>query len=335
MSGSTSALDYPYSTLESNQHRTLIDGIDWVRVSVPWALDHVNCWVLSDVLIDTGIQSKKTQAVWQDYFGKTLPKQVLVTHYHPDHSGLAGWFHEQGAALLSHSIEVSVMHSIWQTDTDAYVQGFADWYRRNGVSEDNIAPLSMIGHGYRKTVAALPAAKEWTQLESGDDIELGGRKFKVMVGRGHAPSMVMLFCEDEKLLIAADQILPRISPNVSVMPGSPDQNPLASFLESLDALSALPEDTLVLPSHGDPFYGLHARIHQLTSHHVERLDRLRKSCTEPVTAAAVLPVLFERKLDAQQLSFALGEALAHLRYLVELGELTEETGAHGTVFSPG
>jgi len=226
------------------------------------------------------------------------------------------------------------VESIWTSEPDGYVQGFSRWYRRNGVSEEHIQQLQLIGHGYRATVAALPERREWQTLAEGDSITVGSRNFEVLVGQGHAPAMLMLFCAADKLLIAADQVLPKISPNVSVFPSAPESNPLASFLLTLDALKQLPADTLVLPSHGDPFVGLHERIQYLQEHHEERLNRLRKHCTGSMQAADVLGVLFERKLDAQQLSFALGEAIAHLNYLVALGELEETVTNDHTLFSP-
>jgi len=346
MSKADETLEYPCTPFAMNQRSSVVDGIDVVRVSVPWALDHVNCWLLDEsgrsnsagkgsvTLIDTGIDTSNTRTVWQEVLQNRVPYKTLITHYHPDHNGLAGWFHEQGSPCLGHADEIAVMHHIWDTDEAHYVSEFAQWYQRHGLDESRIQPLHRVGHGYRKTVASLPEAESWAQLKAGDVLELGGRSYKVLIGRGHAPAMVMLYCESDALLIAADQVLPRISPNVSVMPGSPDLNPLASFIDSLQELQSLPEDVLVLPSHGDPFIGLHPRVQTLLAHHQLRLDELRTCCTKSVQAADVLSTLFHRKLDDQQMSFALGEAVAHLRYLVHLGELVEAEEAAGTVFSP-
>ena len=335
-------LEYPFKPLEKNQRTALVEGIDAVRLSVPWALDHVNCWLIHEqeasgsasTLIDTGINNKATRAVWETLLDNALPRRLLVTHYHPDHSGLSGWFQDQGVSCYSHANEIDVMHEIWATSPEVYVQEFSDWYTRHGLDETQVNQLSRVGHGYRATVAKLPVRNSWNALSAGDEINLGGRQFEVLVGHGHAPSMLMFFCADEKLLIAADQILPKISPNISVFPGTPDQNPLDSFLTSLDQFFRLPEDTLVLPSHGEPFFGLHQRVRVLQEHHQERLDRLRNSCTVPMRAADVLSTLFERKLDVQQTSFALGEAIAHLRYLVGEGEMVEHTESGTAFFSP-
>jgi len=318
-----SELTFPFPAPDFSQRTALIDGIDWIRVQVPWALDHVNCWWLNDgdasLLIDTGINNGTTRRVWQD----AIPERVLITHYHPDHCGLAGWFHERGSSLLSQLDEISTMRRIWDAPTDEYVRGFSDWFAQHGIAREKISPLAKMGHTYRATVAEFPATPTWQTLNAGDVLTVGSRQFKVLTGAGHSLAMLMLFCEDDQVLIAADQILPSISPNISVLPGTPDANPLHSFLDSLEQLLQLPEETLVLPSHGLPFVGLHQRVQALKEHHVARLEQLRQTHRHPVQAADVLTTLFSRPLDAQQLSFALGEAIAHLRYLVSLGEWRE------------
>jgi len=342
MSGGIDGLEYPFPTPEINHRVALINGIDWVRVAVPWALNDVNCWILDDAisgesgysLIDTGISNDSTRGVWGSILGDATPMRVLATHYHPDHVGLAGWFGDRGSQLLGHANEIAVMHEIWNSSASDYVASFSNWYREHGLTDQHCAPLKVIGQGYQTTVAKLPAAYEWQQLEAGDEIVFGHLRFEVMIGRGHSSSMIMLFCPAQNLLIAADQVLPRISPNISLLPGAPDPNPLASFLSGFDQLLTLPNDTLVLPSHGSPFIGLHERIQVLIDHHHDRLDRLRKFCTRDIQAAEVLSTLFARELDPQQLTFALGEAIAHLRYLVSIGELTEQNLNGQTVFSP-
>ena len=153
----------------------------------------------------------------------------------------------------------------------------------------------------------------------------------MLVGRGHAPEMLCLFSPEHNVLIAGDQVLPKISPNVSVWPSEPEANPLAEFLDSLASFRQLPADCLVLPSHGPPFRGLHERIDQLIGHHRERLERALEACATPLTLAEVMPRLFDRTLDVHQLQFALGESLAHLNYLVEQGRLERQTGADGRV----
>jgi glyoxylase-like metal-dependent hydrolase (beta-lactamase superfamily II) len=166
---------------------------------------------------------------------------------------------------------------------------------------------------------------------NGDRISIGGRDWRVIVGYGHAPEHASLFCDTLQVLISGDMVLPRISTNISVFDYEPDSNPLPLYLNSLRAYDDLPEDTLVLPSHGRPFRGLHERIAQQHAHHAERLAEVLEACTEPKTTTDILPVMFKRKLDVHQLTFAMGEALAHLHALYFEGKLERVTGDDGLI----
>lgn len=320
-------LTFPFSEPPlPGTRKPLLDGLAWVRQPLPFALDHVNCWWLEDtastagsVLVDTGISSGLMRKGWQQLLAGSIPDTLLVTHFHPDHSGLAGWFASQGSRLLGSEVEMDLANEIWSTDDEAYGALYANWYAQNGLPDEVVEQVARHGNGFRKIVHALPGGFSW--LGEGDSVKLAGRTWQVLIGRGHAPAMLMLYCEAEHLLIAADQVLPTISPNVSLMPLTRDDNPLASFLDTLTQLHKLPEDTLVLPSHGLPFHGLHTRLNALKEHHQQRLSDVLDACSEPCTAAELFPVLFRRQLDAQQMSFALGESLAHLRFLERRGEL--------------
>jgi len=302
-------------------------GIGWVRHPLPFALDHVNCWVLDDtddieappapvgedtLIIDTGIAAPRTRELWEAVLAGRAPGRLLVTHFHPDHMGLAGEFSRGGTAVLGSAIETALSRRIHAVADADY--GFADWYAAHGLPATVVAAARAFGNGYRKIVAEPPSAEAWQHLVAGDTLAIGTRRYGVLIGPGHAPDMVMLHDAASGILIAADQVLPTISPNISIMPLTDDPDPLASFLASLEALRALPADTLVLPSHGRPFRGLHARLDALAVHHVERLAALEEATGEWVTAFELFPVLYRRELDAQQLSFALGETLAHLAH---------------------
>ena len=322
MSGLTYLYDQPP---EHGQKFPIRTGLSWVRLPLPFALDHVNCWLLEsddgNCLIDTGVANKRTVAFWQQLLASNdnTPAQLnniktlLVTHFHPDHSGLAGWFKDRGAQIVSSEIEWQLVHSLYQLEDDDYQQMYVQWYARHGISQAAIDRVEKAGNAYRRKAHEPPV--EASYLQAGDSVQLGDFDFTVLIGRGHAPDMLMLYCEQQNLLIAADQILPSITPNVSLGPRSEDQNPLASFLDSIEAVSDLPENALVLPSHGLPFTGLHSRIDYLKSHHAQRCDQIMDALEHEKTAAELFPLLFRRELDDQQLSFALGEALAHIRYL--------------------
>ncbi len=320
---------------EPGQRTSVVDGIDWIRLPLPFRLNHVNCWWLDDgaghaVQIDTGVASDTTRKHWSQVLGKVRPDTLLVTHFHPDHAGLAGEYAAAGVRLLSSEIEMNLCARIWHTEPDDYGALYAEWYRQNGIDESTALAVAQAGNSYRRIVVEPPRMSEFTWLDDGTEIELGGRRWQVMHGGGHAPAMLMLFCDVDRILIAADQVLPGISPNISAGPvskehdesfGLREPNPLARFLETLERLRSLPEDTLVLPSHGMPFRGLHMRIAELVAHHDDRLNRVREACVVPRTAADLFDVLFGKKLDAQQMSFALGESLAHAEHLRLEGRL--------------
>ncbi|MGH6915947.1 MAG: MBL fold metallo-hydrolase, partial [Geminicoccales bacterium] len=206
-----------------------------------------------------------------------------------------------------------------QDTSEGFVEAGRCFDQLAGLSEAQIAERAARGNLYRKRAEPPPAA--YRRLRQDDRLAIDGTEWQVLVGRGHAPEMLCLYSAERNLLIAADHVLPRISPNVSVWPAEPQADPLAEFIGSLEELRALPEDCLVLPSHGQPFYGLHRRIDQLIAHHEERLERTVAACARPATVVDVIPALFDRELDSHQLGFALGEALAHLNHLIGQGRL--------------
>lgn len=317
------------------ESRLVCEGLRWHRLPLPFALDHVNCWMLGEagsrVLIDAGINRPPVRQHWLSQFAEgpegslsSGPEQVLITHFHPDHTGLAGWFAGAGSRMLGSAVEVSMSRTLRAMDDRHYGELYANWYAENGLPDTTVERVRHVGNSYRQVIEAVPDDSRWQFLRAGQSIDLAGETWQVLIGRGHAPDMLMLFRPRDHVLIAADQILPSISPNVSAMPHLPDRNPLQSFLDSLNELKALPEDTLVLPSHGVPFRGLHKRIAMLESHHESRLSEVLGACDRPVTAYDLFGVMFNRELDAQQTSFALGESLAHLVHLEQQGLLQRQ-----------
>ena len=319
-------IEFPWAEPpETGASEAVAPGIRWVRMPLPFRLDHVNCWLLGEgdtaVLIDTGLGTRSTRKVWQALFRAQMPGQLLVTHFHPDHMGLAGWFHEQGLSLLGSAVETDIAREIWAIEDEQYGRYYADWYQRNGLPDHAVTAVKALGNSYRKGVHEPPPADIWEHLDEDASVNLGGIEFTVLNGRGHAPAMLMLYSAKLKLLIAADQVLPSITPNVSLMLNARDPDPLSSFLQCCKSLKDLPIDTLVLPSHGLPFRGLHDRLDALINHHDKRLAEVRLACQSAKTPYALFDLLFGRKLDAQQMSFALGESLAHLVHLESKGEL--------------
>ncbi|HUK04360.1 MAG TPA: MBL fold metallo-hydrolase [Burkholderiales bacterium] len=322
-------------------------GVHWLRMALPFALDHINLWLLEDgggiVIVDTGLGNAPTRALWEKIFAARIgarPRiddvgRVLVTHYHPDHAGNAAWLCERtGAQLWMTRGEYLTVHAALHGAAGYSAESQKKLFLANGLGEAQTNELLARGGLYRKLVPDFPLSHR--RLFEGERIAVGGREWRVMVGYGHAPEHASLYCESLNVLISGDMLLPRISTNVAVRPVDPWSNPLHAFLESVRRYLPLPKDVLVLPSHGMPFRGAHDRVAQLEAHHAERLRELRAACAQaPRAAADVLEVLFKRKLDTGQIFFALGEAIAHLHYLHYDGQLAREVGSDGIVrFAP-
>ncbi len=296
----------------------------------------MNIWLLEDdegwTLVDAGVADQRTRERWRALLSGPLAgrpiTRVLSTHFHPDHLGLAGWLcAETGAELWASQTEWLTGRLLAQDTSKAFVDAGREFDRRAGLDEDLVAARAERGNLYRHRVVAPPA--RFRRLRDGERLRIGRCEWRVIIGCGHAPEMICLCNAEQNLLIAADQILPKISPVVGVWPAEPEANPLAEFLASLKHFRELPEDCLVLPSHGRTFRGLHVRIEQLMAHHEERLAETIAACTEPATVAEVIPALFDRELDAHQLGFALGESLAHLNYLIADGRIARRLDADG------
>ena len=331
----------PATTLE------VAPGIHWVRMRLPFALDHINLWLLRDevdgrqgwTIIDCGIANEETRQNWAQLFDTALGGlpvlRVIVTHMHPDHIGNADW-------LTSRWSTPEHPCRLWISATDFYTAHMAsgrtsehgghraaDFFASHGLTDpDAVAKIRARTNYYNSMVPQVPAS--FHRLQDGMSVSIHGRNWVCLAGFGHAPEHIALYSEDLNVLISGDMVLPRISTNVSVTDAEPESDPLNLFLSSLSRMLALPVDCLVLPSHGKPFVGLHTRIHDLHQHHNERLDDVRRCCEQaPTTAADLLPVLFRRPLDLHQTTFAMGEAVAHLHALWHRGELRRRRGEDG------
>lgn len=328
-------------------------GVRWLRMPLPFALDHINLWVLDDrdergepgiTLVDSGLGNAPTRALWEEIFAGPLAGcrvlKLICTHFHPDHMGLSAWLCERFGVRLHATLgEWAVGHIITSAAQpwDEAIQG--QFYRTNGAGPDACATLKERAEGYRTRAAAPP--RQFQRLYDGDHLTIGDRIWRVVVGYGHAPEHACLLGlprdpapDDARqpIFIAGDQVLPQITPNISVWPNDPEADPLAAYLTSLTHIrQTVPDDCLVLPSHRQPFSGLHGRIDALIAHHHERLETVFQACGEPSSAVDLLPILFRRSLDAHQLGFALGESLAHLHYLWCAGRLVRFADAHGTL----
>ena len=343
------APDYPFPQPPGpGTSAEIAPGVHWVRMALPFQLDHINLWLLEDgskenpswLMVDTGLGNEPTRTLWDRIFAEKIAarpvKRVLVTHYHPDHAGNAAWLCKRsGAELWMSRGEFLTVHAARNSSAGYTTEAQLELFRANGLDDARGTELLLRGGLYRKLVPDFPFAHR--RLHEGERITVRGRSWRVIVGHGHAPEHVSLHCEELNLLISGDMLLPRISTNVAVRPIDPWSNPLRMFLDSIRRYRDLAADVLVLPSHGLPFRGAHARIAQLEAHHQERLAELLAACAAaPRTAAEVLEILFRRKLDTSQIFFAMGEAIAHLHYLYYEGRLARSVGADGVArFAPG
>ncbi len=313
-------------------------GIFWLRMPLPFQLNHINLWLLRDgagwVIVDTGFPDDGVRASWQQILEKLdgPVTRIVVTHFHPDHLGLASWLMEQtGAPLLMTSGEFLTAHVVWNEVGGHGARFMTEQFRQHGLDAKRLAKFEQRGSGYRKAVPALP--EYYQRLKAGDVLAVNGHNWQIIIGHGHSPEHMALYCPELDVLISGDMLLPRISTNISVFAATPDADALRWFLESLDDMARkLPEKALVLPSHGLPFTGIQPRVADLHAHHEERLQALENSCEQaPQSAAGLLEVLFNRQLDTHQTMFAMGEAIAHLNYLEQAGRLSRSIDADGVI----
>ena len=333
----TASLSYPFDTLPAaGATTTVAGGVEWLRVALPFALDHINLWLLADgeswIAVDTGYALDDTRATWQSTLAGRRLTGTVVTHCHPDHLGNAAWLEAEYGAPLSITQGEFLAAQMISNQTAGYgIPAMLAFFRRHGLDEARIAALDQRGNAYKKGVPQIPAT--YRRLFDGQRLRIGAHDWQVITGYGHAPEHASLYCADLGVLISGDMLLPRISTNVPVLAANPLDNPLQWFLDSIDRFRALPADTLVLPSHGRPFRGMHARIEQLHAHHASRCALLQDACAVPKTAAELIPVLFEREIpDPHQTMFAMGEAIAHLNLMEHRGELRRIEDAAVTRF---
>ena len=317
-------------------------GVKWIRMSLPFALNHINLWLLRDEIdgqggwsvVDCCISSDGAKAQWEQIFANELEGlpvlRVIVTHMHPDHIGLAYWLCQRwNVALWISATDYSIARIGSQGETGFGGDAAAAFFAMNGLNDPaSVDKIRGRADYYRALVPKVPP--HYRRMMDGDVLTIGTHRWTCVSGHGHAPEHISLYCEEPAILIGGDMMLPRISTNVSVYEQEPESNPLKLFLDSIDKFRALDARTLTLPAHGKPFTGLHERIEQLHQHHRERLAEVMQACQgEPRSAADMIPVLFARTLDLHQTTFAMGESIAHLHLLWFAGQLRRTRDATG------
>jgi glyoxylase-like metal-dependent hydrolase (beta-lactamase superfamily II) len=337
-------LVYPFEAPpERGRTIEVAPGVHWIRMPLPFMLNHINLWILDDgagwAVVDTGVRNEDTAAVWRELFAhspdqRTLTR-VFVTHMHPDHVGMAGWLTRKfGVRLWMSRLEyLTCRVMVSDTGREAPPDALA-FYRRAGWTPAAIETYSTRFGNFGKMIHPLPDS--FQRLRDGDELRIGAHAWRVVVGSGHSPEHACLYCPGLKVLISGDQVLPRISSNVSVNPTEPDADPMSDWLASLAKLKReVPDDVLVLPSHNECFRGLHARLDALASGQEKALQRLRRSLEEPKRAIDVFGALFARPIgeaDVALLGMATGESMACLNHLVRRGEASREVDAEGVAW---
>jgi glyoxylase-like metal-dependent hydrolase (beta-lactamase superfamily II) len=334
-----SKLTFPIATAPAFGSVTdIAPGIRWLRLPLPYRLDHVNIYLIENAggwtALDSGLGDDACKAAWDAALAGPLKgeglKSLIVSHFHPDHVGLAGWLCERHGLELTmprpeylHSLVLQCAPADYGEDV------FRPFYQRHGLSAEATEIVLSRGHEYLKRTSGVPAS--YHRIKHGDTLAVGDRAFKVLTGGGHSLEQAMLYQPEARLFLAADQVIAKISPNVSVHPMEPDLDALGIYLNSLRAVrDAVAPDVLVLPGHGLPFHGLHDRVEELITHHALRCGELTAACKDvPLSVAEIVPFLFSRPLDAHQTGFAFGEVLAHVNHMLARGELRLETDAGG------
>jgi glyoxylase-like metal-dependent hydrolase (beta-lactamase superfamily II) len=343
------ALHYPFADRIPAPAATIeaAPGVLWLRMALPFALDHINLWLLADeidgrpgwTVVDCGMANEATRAHWDAVFARELRGlpvlRVVATHMHPDHIGLAHWLTERWSTperacrLWISATDWNAAQAASRSQTSFGGEATARFFARHGLADcDALAKVRARSNYYAGLVPSVPRC--FRRLMDGMALTIGGRRWQCIVGYGHAPEHISLHCEELRVLISGDMVLPRISTNVRVYDVEPEANPLRLYLDSIDRLCNIDDGTLVLPSHGKPFIGLRERVAQLHAHHDGLLAEVVRACSRaPCSAADVVPILFGRSLDLHQTTFALGEAIAHMHALVETGRLRPEFGDDG------
>jgi len=336
------ALSYPFEAApEPGQALEVVPGVRWLRMRLPMpALNHINVWALEDgagwTLVDTGMDMPETVSNWQSALSGPLDARpvvrVICTHMHPDHIGMAGWLTRQhDCRLWTTRLEyVTCRMLVADTGREAPVDGVR-FYHAAGWDDAALEHYRARFGGFGKAVYALPDS--YRRVVDGEELEIGGRSWRAVVGHGHSPEHLCLHCPNLRVLISGDQVLPRITSNVSVFPTEPDADPLSEWLASLASIKErVSDDVLVLPSHNEPFRGLHARLDALIAGHEQRLTRLADELITPKRAVDVFALLFRRRVGVEMLSMATGESVAHLNCLMVRGLIGRELDAAGVAW---
>ncbi len=344
MSSEVNKLNYPFD--KHPKPGTTIEvapGVRWLTMPMPGSLAHINLYLLEDTkgwyIVDTGMATKETSELWQDIFRTELENKpvvgVICTHMHPDHTGQSEMITNQFRCpfFMTHGEYYQAKSFANNTGNSHSSWTGMDFYTRAGMP---VNFLEQLGQMWAKRSAdsmsmpGLPTSFE--RIQHNQILKIGNYSWRIVVGSGHSPEHACLYCEELKIMISGDQILPIITSNVSVHPNEPNANPLKYWMESHERFMSMPEDTFVLPAHNLPFYGIRERLQGLIDHHEHRMLLVETACSEkPQIAKDLLPIMFERELEPRQKMMALGEAIAHIHLLMDrnyLSRILDDDGCY-------
>jgi len=331
-------LEYPFSSRPKNGELLNVKGgIHWLRMPLPIALNHINLWLLEGdegfTIIDSGMSTDEAKDIWRNIFNGFIPpkkiEKILITHMHLDHSGLSGWLSsELNIAPHFTKKEYNETQKIIGGMTDDQIELTLEYYRKCGYdkkSEDQFRERI----GLRKSLSSRNV-DDIILIKDGETLKLSDGEWRVIIVEGHSPEHACLYNEDENVFICGDALLPRITPNVSVNPINPDANPLESWIKSLEKIkSSIPNDALVLPSHGYPYVGAHHRIDAIIENHFRKLDSVLDAITEPKCVPDLFSLLFKSEINEHTRVLAVGETMSHLNFLVSKGEIKKTVDENG------
>ena len=328
-------LEYPFTDIPApGKTIEVAPGVFWLRMPLPMSLDHINLYLLESetgwTVVDTGIRGQETKDLWLTIFENCLGgkpvEQIICTHMHPDHTGQAGFIsdHFRVPLLMSYGeyYQARMMHYSMQERGSWHM---SDFFLRGGISQALMDAMSEARSQFAPEADDLPMPKSYQRLRDGDQLRIGAITWDILVGSGPSPEPVCLYSTTNRLLLSGDQILPIITSNVSVHPTEPEADPMTDWLTSHQKFKTLiPDETLILPAHNNPFYGASERLDELTAHHEHRMQIVLDGCKTPTVAIDLLPALFERKLENHTLFMALGEGIAHIHCLMTRGQIKRE-----------